>query len=230
MNEKLYICGDSFCSTDKEYGDNWPEILEKSCASIDVVNLSSFGASNYLIYKQVQYALEQQCDYLIYNATSAIRQEFVIKEDYQLTDNIHRYYNINQPNQKKPMACISWLNPDKNAAHFFDKAKINKIKDFFNEFIDMPVLVEKNYIFIKSTLQLITSNKNLKGWAWSIGGFEHKAFSNISNWDFQKYKEFHTDINLWDYYDPKVKRPYYHVSDRNILQQTSLCYIKKLKL
>lgn len=30
MNKTLYICGDSFCSSDPEYGDNWVDLLTVS--------------------------------------------------------------------------------------------------------------------------------------------------------------------------------------------------------
>jgi len=76
----LYICGDSFCSSDPEYGKNWSDLIAERCLNLEVVNLSSPGASNYLIYLQVKQALEKNCDYLIYHATSSIRQEFLINK------------------------------------------------------------------------------------------------------------------------------------------------------
>jgi len=230
MKKTLYICGDSFCSSDPAYGDNWTDMLEKKYPNIDIINLSSFGASNYLIYLQVKQALEKQCNYLIYHATSSIRQEFIVATDNALNDSSDRYYQINQDNLYS-MVSASWLNPEKNLHKIFNNNKIQKIKEFFTEFIDLPVLIEKNYITISYTLSLLKSNVNLEDWAWTQGGFEHSVFSNACQWDFSLYQSQHyKDINLWDYYDPNLKRPYYHITDKHLLENVCNGYATKLNL
>lgn len=226
----LYICGDSFCSLDPEYGDNWPALIANKCTHLEIVNLSTFGASNYLIYLQVNQALKNKCDYLIYHATSSIRQEFVINRDNAVRDHVGRYWNQTNPDKNKSMASVSWLNPHKNASNFYNNKKIAAINNFFTDFIDLTVLVEKNYIFIDYTLQLIAKNNNLKNWAWSLGGFEHTKFKSNNTWDFSEYSNYQCPINLWDNFDRDLVRPYYHITDKNLLQKTCDYYIHMLNL
>ena len=226
----LYICGDSFCSSDQDYGDNWSDMLAKDHPELNVINLSTFGASNYLVYLQVKHALDQNCDYLIYHATSSVRQEFVITRDNTTFDKFDRYWNQNTQDPSKTMASLSWLDPRKGASNFYSNKKIDAINNFFKEFIDFNVLVEKNYIFIQYTLQLISKNKNLKNWVWSRGGFEHNSFGSINEWDFDFYADHHCKVNLWDHYDPALalKRPYYHITDKRLLEEVSELYYNLL--
>jgi len=77
---------------------------------------------------------------------------------------------------------------------------------------------------------MIDSAKNVKGWAWSQGGFEHKNFKPAQDWNFSKYKEKENCINLWDYYDSSIARPYYHITDKKILQSVCDQYLNMLNL
>ena len=223
----LYICGDSFCCNDFEYPGNWAELLTAT-AKVNVVNLASPAASNYLIYLQVKHALEQQCDYLIYNATSSIRHEFVLRKNFDQQDHFARYWNLSKPNSDCSMVSISWPNPQNTASRLFDKQTIKSHSDYFNQHIDLPSLIEKNYIFIQHTLHLL-SNSKIK-WAWNRGGFEHKNFGGTSDYDFSKWNKNESKINLWDYYNNTVTRPYYHITDKKVLQDTCDQYINMLQL
>ena len=228
MNKTLYICGDSFCSSDPEYGDNWVDILAAH-PDINIINLASPGASNYLIYLQVKYALSQDCDYLIYNATSSIRQEFALRSDISISDDISRYWSVTLPSDDKSMICTSWVTVDKLTTDIFTIEQINKIQEFFKEFVDIPNLIEKNYIFILYTLQLLDSTVGLT-WAWNQGGFEHKSFNPAGNWDFSKYTTHECSINLWDDYNPALLRPYYHITDTKLIKSVYTQYTKMLNL
>jgi hypothetical protein len=227
MKKTLYICGDSFCSADPEYGPNWPELLANSCDQIDVINLSSPGASNYLVYLQVQQALEANCNYIIYHATSSIRQEFLINSYTTSIDNIDRYWTPHDK-ENKSMVSNSWISPHRNA-QVFSNNDLQIIKNFFTKFVDMPSLIMKNYIFICHTLDTIKNSK-VENWAWSRGGFEHVKFQNSTVWDFSKYSAHEAKINLWDDYDASLWRPYYHITDRNLLDNVCKMYIDMLQL
>ena len=136
MNKKsLYICGDSFCVDDVSYGDNWVNLLEKKHNNLEIKNLSSSGASNYLIYLQVKHALSKNCDYLIYNATSSIRQEFLVGLDDSKIDDVYRYWNDNNPNKAAPLICASWLGVDKHYKSIINKSQIKDIDTFFKQFV-----------------------------------------------------------------------------------------------
>ena len=224
----IYICGDSFCSQDKEYGSNWVDLLiQKSPTKI--INLSRPGASNYLIYLQVKHALENNATYIIYHATSSIRHEFSFTTDDTSKDNIDRYWNVLTPNNPKKTICTSWATPLINTPIDF-KYELTEIYTFGTKFLDLPSTIEKNYIYILFTLQLIKENNKLCNWAWSQGGFEHPKFNPNSNWNFSQYRQYESKINLWDYYNSTALRPYYHITDIKIHQEVCNLYFDMLKL
>ena len=131
----LYICGDSFSSHDPDYPGAWPELLQSRLPNIKIVNLSSPAASNYLIYLQVKHALAANCDYLIYNATSSIRQEFVLNKNLDIKDSLSRYWNLSAPTVNNPMICVSWINPQNTAASLLDKKTITELSNFLKNIL-----------------------------------------------------------------------------------------------
>ena len=232
MQNVLYICGDSFCSKDAEYGKNWPELLAEQCPNINVINLSIPGASNYLIYLQVKEAIKHQANYIIFHASGSFRNEFSIDASNTNTDDkLDRYWNITNPTRQAPTVCCSWTNPwnfKKHNINIFSHNDVMQIINFFKKRIDIPSLIEKNYIFINYTLQLLDS-LNIP-FAWSQGGFEHKKFNPSTEWNFTAYKDKECKINLWDYSDSQIPRPYYHITDKQILQDVCNEYINMLNL
>lgn len=227
---KLYICGDSFCVEDPEYGPNWVGYIRDQLPHIDVVNLASCGASNYLIYLQAKRAIEKNCDFLICNFTSSIRQEIKVRDDLHNSDSVARYYNSVLNNQDTSMICGSWIGIDRHYPGQVDKQTVTLIENFFKQCVDFPNLIEKNYLYIKSTLGMLASSPS-RPWAWSRGGFEHASFSNSSaHWEFDQFNHSQISMNLWDYYDPKPLRPYYHVTNSTVHQNVCNQYIKMLQL
>jgi len=79
-------------------------------------------------------------------------------------------------------------------------------------------------------LRLMQENKNLHRWAWSQGGFEHKKFNPIGNWDFSQFRQYESKINLWDYHCSSALRPYYHITDIKIHQDVCNVYYDMLQL
>lgn len=226
--KRMYICGDSFCVDDPEYGKTWVNLLQESTSDLKVINLASSGASNYLIYLQVKKALAENCDYLIYNATSSIRQEFSIKHDSR-QDCVERYWNLNNNNRNTAsMICSSWETVDRHNSHLIQKSQVKKINDFFKEFVDLPNLIEKNFVFIDYTLNLLSSSNT--AWAWTRGGFEHPSFGSTRPWNFDRYQTRECNINLWDYYVRGVVRPWFHVTDPEIHQKVCNHYQSLLNL
>lgn len=229
MKKKLYICGDSFCARDPEYGPGWVDIIESMHPELEIKNFSSIGASNYLIYLQVKQALEDRADYVIFHATSSIRHEFLVKDDKAQKDSVDRYWRQDRPHGS--MRCNSFYNVQKNLDQVFNSDQRTIVQDFFSCFFDFPSQIEKNYIFISYILNLIATNQYLSNWAWSQGGFEHPSFaSGVSLWDFETYRDRECQINLWDHYQPNVYRPHYHVTDASILQKVCEQYSILLSL
>jgi hypothetical protein len=224
----IYICGDSFCSQDKEYGNSWVDLLMQKTTK-KIVNLSRPGASNYLIYLQVKQALANNATHIIYHATSSIRHEFSFESIDTGKDNINRYWNVLDPDNHKKTICTSWSTPLNNTLYNF-KNELTEIYKFGTKFLDLPSTIEKNYIYILFTLRLVQENNHLCEWVWSRGGFEHKKFNSSSDWDFSQYQQYESKINLWDHYNPSVLRPYYHITDTKIHQDVCNLYYDMLKL
>jgi len=222
----LYICGDSFCSIDIEYPGGWATQFQKTHDTLDVINLASPGASNFQIYLQVKEALKNNCEYLIYHATSSVRNEFVINHSAEKFPGYKNYWNRSFPDQDRQMICTSWLTPENTL--YLDQSQANLIKTFFKNFINIDTEVEKNYLFICSTLELINSSK-VKNWIWSRGGFEHKNFTDSKIWNFG-YKDREATYNLWDHYDATITRPFYHISDPTIIKTACDHYSTMLNL
>lgn len=225
----IYICGDSFSVTDRNSGLTWVDLLEQRLPGQQLINLSVPGASNYLIYQQVKQALSNGCDHLIYQSTSSIRHEFVITDDHTNKDSYSRYYNPLAATESYSVACGSWYNLGRHHSDVLTEKEIVEINKFSLRFFDLAGFIEKNYIYIIHTLNLI-SNANLKSWAWSRGGFEHKHFKKSSSWDFSKFKDTEISINLWDYYDNSINQPVYHISDPYVHQTVCNHYLTMLKL
>lgn len=226
MTKTVYICGDSFSSTDPEFNGGWVTQFE-SQSKTKVINLSSPGASNYQIYLQVRQALDQNCEYLIYHATSSIRHEFALSHDFVGRDFADRYWNRSCPEQQRSMVCTSWLTPENSLS--LTKPQCDQIKNFFKSFVDLSAEIEKNYLFIQSTLSMI-QKKQVPHWVWSRGGFEHNKFKPIQHWDFDDYSQKESQHNLWDHYDPAQLRPFYHVTDPVIIEKVCNHYIDMLQL
>jgi hypothetical protein len=227
MTKQVYICGDSFSSTDPEYKGGWVERFQEKHPNLELINLSSPGASNYLIYLQVKQALTNSCQYLIYHATSSIRHEFCIDPQPVRKDSLDRYWNRSTPARAGSMICTSWTTPEHSL--ILSTQQATQIKNFFKLFIDMPAEIEKNYLFIKSTLELI-KQQNVPHWAWSRGGFEHVKFGADRLWDFNHYQLTESVYNLWDHYDSTQIRPFYHISDPAIIENVCNHYTEMLQL
>jgi hypothetical protein len=227
-NSTLYICGDSFCTEDLSHGTSWVGLLKDALPNINIVNLASPGASNYLISLQVQHALDNKCDYLIYHATSSIRNEFQIGTSDHKKDHIERYWHPDDQNNKSVLS-TSWISATRNTSDVMLDHN-NTIKGFFTNHVDFLSMVRKNYIFIDYTLKIIRSKMGNTNWLWSRGGFEHYKFSESQSWNFSSYQVEESTINLWDDFDHDLLRPYYHVTDFTIHQRVCNLYLDMLKL
>jgi hypothetical protein len=225
MRKKLYICGDSFCGHDPDYSHSWVNEFTNRHPELEIHNLSSPAASNYLIYLQVKEALANNCNYIIYHATSSIRHEFVLTADNATKDSYDRYWNVLAP-IAAPMVSISWPNPHHTANQVINETTQKEMQEFFFKHVDLQSLIEKNYVFIQYTLSLLSASDTR--WLWSQGGFEHPAFGNVRSWGFDRTNE--STINLWDHYKPKVVRPYHHVNDTDIIKKVCDHYESMLNL
>lgn len=225
----IYICGDSFSVTDHSSGQTWVDMLEQTVPDKRLINLSVPGASNYLIYLQVKHAISNGCEHIIYQSTSSIRHEFIIANDGAIKDSYARYHNAVSNSKDCAIVCGSWHNLEPHHSNVLSNKDATEIRNFSLRFFDLASAIEKNYIYIIHTLNLI-SGANLKSWAWSRGGFEHKNFKNSESWDFSKFKNNEISVNLWDHYDSSIDQPVYHITDPHVHRTVCNHYLTMLQL
>jgi len=193
----IYICGDSFGVSDPEYGTCWVDHLAQQ---FPIGNLCIVGASNLLISLQVQQAIQQQADYIILLATSCTRDEAVVKN--ASGDLLSRFqtgslkaYSIHSINDSTP----------------FNSAQRQQLQQYHAVFSDLDLLIYKNKCIIENTLQTLVDSGI--PFCFDQGGFEHASFGGTPTKYFEKYNQYRSDLNLWDWGSTKKFRPYYHIED-----------------
>lgn len=222
LSMTVYVCGDSFGCSDAEYGPSWVDILtEKLQGKTNLVNLSQVCASNTQIGLQIDCAIANQASYIIYLATSSVRDDVrfnTIEIDKQLLD---RFVDITNPVADKNLTSYSVHNL--NDTTLFDNSQLSVLKQYHTAFFDIDIAVYRNSLIIEGILsKLKESNIPFK---FDQGGFEHKSFSNSKKNYFVAYNEYCSEICAWDYVPKKLKhRPYYHIEDRRIHKEIAEYY------
>ncbi len=194
----IYICGDSFCVSDPEYGTCWVDYIDK-CHSL--TNLSQVTASNLLIAKQVEQAVVDCPDFIIVNFTSCTRSE-----------KIH--------NGK--IVPFSFHTANKTTTPF-SKKDLLTIKEYFVNFFDLELSIYQNKITIEYTLQKLA--KSGIPFVFDQGGFEHANFKSTTSRYFEQFDHYRSKINLWDYTVTRNYRPYYHIVDPGVHADVAEYYL-----
>lgn len=148
----IYICGDSFAVSDKDYPETtpWHERLPNT------VNLARVCASNFLIHQQVLQAIKAQADYIIVLFTSSLRSELKINDK---------------------LIPFSWLSLDNTTP--FSQEQLSILRNYYT-LVDIDTEIQKNKILIESTLQaLVDSRISFK---FDQGGFEHPSYGGVSTY------------------------------------------------
>jgi len=216
----IYICGDSFCTSDKDYPNiqPWHEQLD------NVVNLAQVCASNLLISLQVDRAIKNQASYIIVSFTSVTRSE--VKYDENTTDDLlDRFYSLTRENNKNCSMTTLTIWSSKDAKALTDQQR--QIIDSYNtQFFDLDLAIYKDGLIIESTLQrLVDSQIPFK---FDQGGFEHHSYGGVGT-HFTKFDQYRSTLNLWDYANTKEHRPYYHITDNSIHKQVANYYYNEIK-
>ena len=199
----VYICGDSFASTDSDYpGMSWTEQLNAT-----VVNLSRVAGSNLLISLQVDRALENNPDYIICLFTGVTRDEVHFRNTVTKSDLLDRFYNYTDPTTGTDL--VSYSIPTMEYGPF-DKKQLSVLKDYQTNFLDLDLLIYKNKCIIESALQRLVDSGI--PFIFDQGGFEHKSFSTKTNY-FEKFNSNRSKHNLWDYAPKRNLRPYFHIDN-----------------
>lgn len=225
--KQVYICGDSFGSIDPEYGNySWTELLEQQLPQAKINNLSRVCASNLQISLQVDYAIENQADFIIYLATSSTRYDVELHANQCYTDLLDRFIDITSPDNRKDLTSYSSCSLDSTTR--FTNRQLELLRKYHSEFSNLDLAIHHNELIIHATLaRLVESNCPF---LFDQGGFEHKSFNTVKKEYFKNYQTYTSDINIWDYVvgKPVVHRPYYHIQDPNIHQSIANYYQNKI--
>jgi hypothetical protein len=156
----IYICGDSFCTSDKDYPEiqPWHEQLD------NVANLAQVCASNFIIYQQVEQAISSQADYIIVLFTSSLRSELV---------------------HNGKLVPFSWLSLNNTTP--FAKSQLSILQDYYT-LVDVDTEIKKNKLIIEATLQLLVDSQI--PFKFDQGGFEHPSYSGAGKYftKFENYR------------------------------------------
>jgi hypothetical protein len=191
----IYVCGDSFGVPDCDYGPMWADYLGMHHT---VTNLSRVCASNLMISRQVDIAIEQQAQYVILLCTASTRGQTRL-------DNEVVPYSIHSLDHTAP----------------FDDRQLCIFKSYTAEFFDLDLAIYENKCIIESMLsRLVASNIPF---VFDQGGFEHHSYGGVGTY-FTHYHQYRSRYNLWDYADVRTYRPYYHIQNDKVHQEVARYY------
>lgn len=200
--KKVYICGDSFCVPDPDYGPCWVDHL---CNDYDIVNQSKVSATNLMISQMVDAAIQNQADFVIVQGTSCTRSQ------------------TRHQGQTVP---YSFLTASTETTPF-DSRQLHIIKQYYTEFFDLDLAIYLNQCVIHHTLQkLLDSGVPFR---FDQGGFEHAKFGATNLDYFPKFYSYRSAINLWDHGDTQRFRPYYHITDSAVHRSVAQYYAKEIQ-
>lgn len=198
--KQIYVCGDSFCVPDPEYGPCWVDLLAQQRT---VINLAQVSATNMLISQQVDQAIAESADFVIVQGTSCTRSE--TRHNGQVVP--YSFLTANAATTK------------------FDDRQLRIIREYYTEFFDLDLAIYHNQCIIQNTLQKLADSDI--PFRFDQGGFEHPKFGAARSDYFAKFNSYRSVVNLWDYADTRDYRPYYHIRDAEVHQRIAQYYIKE---
>jgi len=215
--KRVYICGDSFSSSDSEYGSCWVDLLTDLLqGQAEVINLSSVAASNLLISLQVHRAVSQAPDFVICHGTAVTRGEVCIGD----SNNSELFDRFVQKN----LVAYSIFRPYRSDLTAIEQ---KEIQQFHAKYFDLDLAIYRDQCIIENTLQRLTSSAI--PFLFDQGGFEHKKYSGNSQLYFLDYADCFSAVNLWDHGDTVDERPYFHIKDIKIHQEVANYYYEQIK-
>lgn len=201
MTKHVYICGDSFCVPDPEYGACWVDYLADQ---FNVVNLACLAATNLMISMQVDQAINMQPDFIIVQGTACTRNQ--LRHNGELVP--YSYHTM------------------KTIVDILDKRQIDLLKQYYVEFFDMETAVYENQCIVENTLQKLVDSKI--PFLFDQGGFEHHSYGTTTKY-FERFDQYRSRINLWDHATTRNYRPYYHIENSAVHRAVADYYIKEIQ-
>jgi hypothetical protein len=226
----ISICGDSFASIDPDWPKfSWVDRIQDYLSTpVDIKIHARPGASNFYIRQQIDRALQINSDYIIYLATSSIRNDvcFGTKSDRPLLD---RFWNLAESLDlgQRDLVSFSWTCIEQ---YPFDPAQAEFLKKYFAMFYDMDLAIKQNYYMIESCLGALENHG--QSWIWSQSGFEHPSFPGVQPQVFPvRWRNKEAEINIWDFWDRNIRaeRPYFHIVDQQVHERFARYYAEQIK-
>lgn len=197
----IYICGDSFCVPDPDYGAMWVELLAQE---FPVTNLAQIASTNLLIARQVDQAIAARAEFVIVHGTAVTRAEKRVGDHY-VPFSYHTASKTTTP---------------------FSEHQLHVLKEYYTEFFDLDLAIYQNKITIENTLQKLQDSGT--PFLFDQGGFEHARFGPRARY-FERYDQHRSAVNLWDYSVTRDYRPYYHIVDLDIHRRVANYYAQQIK-
>ena len=220
--KSLYICGDSFGYPDPVYGPCWTELLADKLTNYKTVNLSRVCASNLQIATQVDKAINDQADFVLYLMTTSTREEVLHREKTQ-SGVIDRFTNIAEPEKSTDLTSYSIFSLDHTT--ILNRQQLQLLQKYHKSFFDLDLTIYKNELIIESVLNRLEQSQI--PFVYDQGGFENTRFTNTKDKVyFKRYLKHKSGINLWNFARTKKHRPYYHIEDPKIHEDVACYYYK----
>jgi hypothetical protein len=226
----ISICGDSFASRDPAWPKySWVDRIEHYLSTpVDIQVHARPGVSNFHIRQQIDRALRLNSDYIIYLATSSIRNDvcFGTHTDQPLID---RYWNLLEQSDlaQRDLVSFSWTCIEQ---YPFDAEQTEFLKRYFAKFFDMDQAIKQNYYMIESCLGALENHS--QNWIWSQSGFEHTSFPGVNPQNFpDRWRVKEASINIWDFWDrhSRTERPYFHIRDEHVHEHVARYYAEQIQ-
>lgn len=195
----IYICGDSFCVSDPEYGSCWVDLLARHRP---VVNLAQVAATNLMISQQVDQAIAESADFVIVHGTACTRNQ----TRYRGKIVPYSYHSVSELTSP------------------FDPRQLHILKEYYTEFFDLDLAIYENQCIIENTLQKLVNSDT--PFLFDQGGFEHASFGSKQQY-FSRFAQYRSAVNLWDYARTRSYRPYYHITDSVTHRAVADYYLEK---
>lgn len=196
---RVYVCGDSFCVSDADYGPCWVDYLAQHRT---VINLAQVAATNLMISMQVDQAITESADFIIVQGTACTRSQ--TRVDGRIVP-------------------FSYHTASKTTTPF-NAAQLAALKNYYTEFFDLDIAIYENKCIIENTLTKLVNSKI--PFLFDQGGFEHASFGSVIKY-FTQFDQYRSKINLWNYARTREYRPYYHITDDAVHRQVAEYYIKE---
>ncbi len=197
--KKIYICGDSFGVSDPAHGFCWVDLLRNKI-DYEIINLCQVCASNLVISSQVDQTKDSDFTIVLFSASTRNQ----VRYRGQIVP-----YSIHSLDDTTP----------------FDQKYLADLTEYSLKFFDLETSIYESQCIIESVLQRLVDRD--KPFLFDQGGFEHPSYGSVKTY-FDKYQQYRSRYNLWDYADNRSHRPYYHITDAKVHEMIADYYAEQI--